>query len=127
MAINARTIFLLDGIGAFGSVVLLGVILPAVQPWLGMPLYILHRLALWATGCMVYSLGCYRFADHSTPHWLIGTMTLNTVYCVITASLLAVHHPSLTSLGIAYFIAEMPVIVGLVWFEFRVYRRTFSS
>ena len=53
---TVKQVFLLDAAGAALSVVLLGVVLPAVQPSIGMPGVVLDALALWATACLVYSL-----------------------------------------------------------------------
>lgn len=123
MPFNARTVFALDAAGALLSVVLLGGVLPALQPWHGMPSDVLSRLALWATACLVYSLCGWRFAHPDDPRWLRGIQVLNTVYCVWTAALVVHHFPVLTPLGRVYFLAELPVILGLVAFEERVARR----
>ena len=127
MALDPRTIFLLDAAGAGLSVLLLGGVLPAIQPWIGMPHDVLAVLALWAVACLTYSLACYRFADPRAPRWLRGIMLANLGYCALTGALVWVHFEALTPLGVAYFIGEMPVLGGLVWYEFSVFRRAFSS
>ncbi len=52
-------------------------------------------------------------------------MALNASYCVVTATLIAVHFDALTALGVVYFLGEIPVILGLVAFEYRIWRRAF--
>jgi hypothetical protein len=124
---NEKNIFLLDGAGALVSVFLLGVALPAIQPWLGMPFHILYSLATWALGCAIYSLSCHRLANHRNSRWLQGIMVANALYCLLTASLIVVYFTELTTWGIAYFVAEMPVILGLVLLERKVFRGAFAS
>ena len=124
MRINNRTIFLLDGLGAVLSTLLLGVCLPLVQPWLGMPLGVLYLLAVLPLCYGVYSFGCYALVDHEEPRWLVGIITANTLYCVLTMSLLFVHAGDLTPLGIVYFVVEALVILGVVALEVAVLRRS---
>ncbi len=126
MAINARTIFVVDALGALLSVLLLGLVLPALEPWLGMPRSTLSALTLWAGGCLGYDLLCYGFADLRRPRWLRGIMAANLTYCGVTASLIVIHLDGLTPWGIAYFVAEIPVIVALVIYEYRIHQRTFA-
>ena len=119
--------FVLDGMGALLSVVLLGVVLPRLQPWLGMPLHIFYMLALWALGSLIYDGGCFLFVDHKNPRYLKGIMAANVLYCGLTACLLVGHFTGLTLVGILYFLAEMPVILGLVMVERRIFRECFSE
>ena len=122
---TVKQVFLLDSAGAALSVVLLGVVLPAVQTSIGMPGAVLDALALWATACLVYSFICWRFQDLSDARWLMGIMVANVFYTLLTLALVFVHRNALTTLGLLYFIAELPVIWGLVLFERRVYRETY--
>ena len=123
---TVKQVFLLDSMGAALSVLLLGVVLPAVQPSLGMPGAVLDALALWATACLVYSLTCWRFQDLADARWLMGIMVANVFYTLLTLALVFVHRDALTTLGFFYFIAELPVIWGLVLFERRVYRGAYG-
>jgi len=121
MNLNERNIFLLDGAGALLSVFLMAVVLPAIQHLIGMPSHIFYLLALWAFGSLVYDFCCFRFADRRDSRWLRGIMAANGLYCVLTAVLLVVHFAELTPWGVAYFVAEMPVILGLVMFERKIW------
>ena len=120
MDLNERTIFLVDAIGAFSSVLLLGVVLPAVQDWIGMPLDTLYLLACFPVIFCIYSSCCFRFADHSRPIWLRIIMAANLMYCLLTLVLLVVHSAVLTPLGITYFVVEQIVVVCLVGIEYRI-------
>ena len=124
--VGERDIFLLDAAGALVSVVLLGVVLPLLEPLLGMPVSALRPLALWALVCLIYSSTCYLRADARRKRWLRGVVLLNSLYCVATALLVMHHFGRLTLWGVAYFVGEFAVILGLVAFELRVYRRAFG-
>ena len=50
-------------------------------------------------------------------------MVANALYCVLTMTLVLVHFQELTPLGVAYFVADALVIVGVVAFEGSVLRR----
>jgi hypothetical protein len=116
-------VFILDASGAALSVVLLAAVLPALEAYLGMPVSVLHGLALWALACLVYDLGCLALADLAKPRWLAGVVLLNSAYGLLSGALAVHHRHALTSLGVAYFIGEVCVIWGLVAFEVRVLRR----
>lgn len=121
--INRRTIFLVDAAGAALSVVLLGIVVPACHQWIGMPLKTLRVLALLPALFVVYDLACYFYADLSRPIWLRLIMAANLGYCVLTLVLMGVHSEHLKPLGVLYFIAEQPVILALVAFQYKIGQR----
>ena len=124
---TVRNLFLVDAVGALMSVVLMSLILPSIQEWIGMPLLVLYGCAVWAIGCMVYSFACYWYADLEDSKWLFGIMLGNTLYCVFTALLIAVYFHTLTYLGVVYFIGEIPVILGLVLWERKTYQNAYKA
>ena len=124
---DERTIFVLDGIGAMVSVLLLGVVLPHLHGWIGMPIQVLRWLTLWPVCCLLYDVYCYGFADLKEPRWLRGIMFANAAYCPFTMLLVVLHFSELTTLGVLYFLLEVPVILGLVYYEQTVFRRAFPS
>ena len=123
--VNASNIFYLDATGAVLSIFLLGILLPKVQNWHGMPINSLYGLCLWAGLCLTYNCCCIRFADYSNHKWLLGIMSLNVTYCIINLVLVMYHFEELTPLGVGYFVAEIPVILGLVLFERSIYKKAF--
>lgn len=92
-----------------------------------MPAPVLYGLALWAGGCGMYDAMVWTWADLESPHPMRGIMLANTAYCAATPVLIALHWDALTPLGLAYFVAEIPVIMSLVSLEWWVYRRRFES
>lgn len=123
LGLDRRSVFLFDGCGAVVSVLLLGGLLPALQAWIGMPLRVLYLLALLPVLFGAYSFGCYRFADHQEPRWLLAVMVANLSYCGLTLSLVALHWEQLTPLGVAWFGVDALVIGSVVALEARVLRR----
>ena len=117
MTLTPGNVFLLDGCGAVVSTLLLGGVLPAIQPWIGMPLNTLYLLAVIPMVYGVYSFTCYRFVEHRNPIWLQGIMAANLLYCLLTTALVVHHFDALTTLGVAWFVVDALVIVGVVWLE----------
>lgn len=117
MHLNPRTVFLLDGLGAVVSATCLGLILPRIQPRVGMPSPIIHTLALVAAFLASYSLACCAFADCTNPRWLRLIISFNLAYCLLTLVLVATLFSQLTWLELGYFGAESLVILALVWLE----------
>lgn len=112
-----KTVLLIDGLGAVTSAVFLGLVLPAVQQHIGMPVATLRFLAVIAVLLAVYSLSSYRGSDPENPLWLKRIANLNLGYCALTFLLLVAHRGELKVPGWLYFLGEMLVVLGLVWVE----------
>jgi hypothetical protein len=113
--VTTRQLFLLDGLGAAVTAVMLGVVLPAFEPAFAMPKRSLLALALVAASFAAYSLTCHaRAAD---ARFLLGIAVANAAYCVCTLGLLVSLRGSLTWLDMAYFLGEIFVIATLVIVE----------
>ena len=120
--ITRRQTFIIDGIGALVSVLLLGVILPMFADRLGLPPHIFRSLALWALGCLVFDTLVLASFPEPPRKWLARVMSLNATYCVITACLMWQHQDVITVLGWSYFALEMLVLMCLVYWESLIYR-----
>jgi hypothetical protein len=126
-SVSARHMFLIDGLGACTSALLLGVVLPAMQRWIGMPTGLLHLLAAIAALFAVNALCGYRFAGDHASRWLRVIMLANLLYCLLTGSLVTLYREELTALGTAYFVGEIMIILGLVLAERGALRRLQES
>ncbi len=115
---NPKAVFLLDGAGAILSAILLSVI-AKFNTVVGMPQNTL--LALVAAACMfaAYSLSCYFFSGKNWRPFLTGIAAANTVYSILTISLLFYYHQQITVPGIVYFVNEVIVLCVLVFIEVR--------
>lgn len=113
-------IFLIDGLGAFFSALMLG----AVLPWfsLGFPPQVLWVLAGLAGLLSVYSLSCSFFRKPLSP-WLFWVAVFNFSYCLLTAGLLFWFLPQLTALAWIYFAGEILLICSLVVLELRIWHQ----
>lgn len=116
--LTVRQLFLIDALGAVLTAVMLGVLLPALEPHFGMPRRVLVPLSAVALGFAVYSATCHRRAARA--RWMLVIATANALYCLGTLSLVLHFRASLTWLGVAYFLGEAVVILSLVVVEMRV-------
>lgn len=114
-----QNVFLFDGIGAIGSTTATATIALALQSQFGMPADMLWGLVLLAVGFVGYSLTCWRRRAPLRP-WLPIVMGANLTYCVALAAVLVAHASVLTRLGLAYFLGEILVIIGVVTLEWKV-------
>ncbi|TMM56102.1 hypothetical protein FEE95_15840 [Maribacter algarum] len=116
--LGTKKLFLIDGIGALVSALFLGVVLVWLEDRIGLPIKVLYFLAILPVFFAIYSFSCYFFKDNSKP-FLKGIATLNLLYCFLTIGLLFLYDHNLTFLGWTYFIAELIVLVILIWLEFK--------
>lgn len=113
------TLFLIDGLGALLSAILLGVVLVQFEAIFGMPPNVLYGLAGIAGGFCIYSLSCFLRKPENWRPYLKGIAIANLAYCALTAGLVVYFRQRLTGLGILYFVLEIAVIVGLSVFELK--------
>ncbi len=117
-----KALFLVDSLGAFVSASLLFVILRKFNEYIGMPPIALIYLSIIAVTFSLYSIICFfLFTDNWKPFLSIISFA-NVLYCCLTMGLVIYYYQSLTVLGIAYFIAEIIIITGLVFVEQRTLR-----
>lgn len=119
-----KRLFLIDALGAVATAMMLGLVLTQFESAFGMPRRVLVPLALVAVGFAAYSLSC--FVRASGPAFLLGIATANTLYCVVTLSLVIYLRASLTWLGVAYFLGEIVIVMALVTVEVRAARQAAS-
>jgi hypothetical protein len=115
---NPRILFLLDGFGALLSAIFLFIIY-FFESYFGMPRPTMQLLITLPCLYVVYSFACYFLIGR---HWRLGLQVIalaNLGYCILTAFMVSKYQTALTSLGNAYFVLEMIVILVLVWVELR--------
>jgi cation transport ATPase len=116
-------LFLIDGIGAIITALLLSQVLARYESVFGMPASLLYILAGVAACFAVYSLTCYwRIKEGGAP-FLTGIAVANTLYCIATLGIVAYRFDTLTWLGVAYFIGEVLVVMALVSVELGAARK----
>jgi ABC-type Fe3+-siderophore transport system permease subunit len=114
-----RRIFLLDGIGALLTALLLTFLLARFQEAFGMPVSVLRILATIAFAFAIYSFICYFAAEKWRP-FLKFIAIANVTYCLVTSILLITNYKQLTVLGLVYFLAEILIILTLAIYEWRL-------
>ncbi len=113
-----RAVFLMDGSGAILSAILLSVI-AKFNTVVGMPQNTLLVLVAIACVFATYSLSCYFFAGKNWRPFLTGIAAANTLYSILTISLLFYHQQQITVPGLVYFVNEVIVLGVLVFIEVR--------
>jgi hypothetical protein len=118
--LNRRNIFLVDSIGAMLTASLLFFVLATHYDFFGVSRKSLLILAGIGAVFGVYSMLCHLLLKEKWQPFLLIIALLNISYCLFTCVLLIWHLPTITSFGIAYFIGEIFLILGLVLIELRI-------
>lgn len=119
---SPRTLFLVDGVGALVTALLVGVVLPALGEHIGTPRPVLRALALAAAVYAAYSLTCAVTRPTRWPGDLRGIALANAGYCLVTAAVLIRFTAVLHVLDWLYFVGEIVVVGTLATLELRVAR-----
>jgi hypothetical protein len=112
-------LFLIDSIGALTTAFLLFV-LRNFNEYFGMPESILTYLSVIAVFFCIYSTTCFFVIK---ANWILFIKIIsiaNLLYCVLTIGLVIFYNPQLTTIGTAYFLGEIAIIIGLVYIELKV-------
>jgi len=117
------TLFLLDGLGAAGTTFFLFFVLRHYYDYFGMPANILTYLSVIGLVYCAYSMSCYFLLKDSWTPYLRIIGIGNFLYCILTLTFLNTYYNGLTRPGVAYFLAEILIILLLVYIELRVANR----
>lgn len=117
---NPKKIFLIDGLGACLSAVLLGVVLVRFEKVFEIPTDTLYFLALLPCLFILYDVYCYRTTNKSIAKPLLGIAFINIANCIVSLGFMVYHSDSMTSLGFGYIILEVIVVLGIAAFEINV-------
>ena len=117
---NPRKLFLIDGIGALVSAVLLGVVLVKLERFFGIPTPTLYLLALLPCLFFMYDAYGYFRVKHGLGKYLKGIAFLNLGYSLLSLALTFSHRHVITTLGWSYILGEISIILILVIVEFRI-------
>lgn len=115
---HPKKLFVIDGIGALLSALLLGVVLVRFENLFGIPARFLYFLAAFPLLFACYDFYAYRRLN--TAFLLKGIALLNYFYCGLSLSIALRHMDSITSLGWIYMWAELGIVFVLATVEFGV-------
>ena len=121
---NPKKVFLLDGIGALLTGILLIVVVIPLRKEFGMPQSVLYWLSAIAWVFSMYSICC---AYIKTDQWqaLLRAISIgNCFYCILIVILLINFINTVTLLGFAYFTGEIIIIISLVSIEIRTVKKS---
>lgn len=117
---NPRKLFLMDGIGALITIFFLSIVLIKLNHLIGMPEKTLYLLSGLVCLFAFYSFSCFRFLTQNYKPFIKVIASANTLYCLISISLLFIYKNELLPLGYIYFIVEKIILVLLIFIEFKV-------
>lgn len=115
-----RTLFLVDGLGAALTTFSLFFVLRPYYDFFGMPVNILTYLSVMGLIYCAYSMSCYFLLKNYWAPYLRIIGISNFLYCILTMTFLYSYYNNLTRIGLTYFLAEILIIVLLVYLELRV-------
>ena len=118
-----RNVFLLDGIGALVSSLLLVVLLAPFESFFGMPTNYVYQLAIPAFVFAVYSIACYVFNPNNWQPFMKLIALANFIYCCVTFYLILKLFYRLTQFGVLYFLLEIAVIFMVIALEINTIRK----
>ena len=119
MNIKPKTLFLIDGLGAILSALMLGVVLVHFQNLIGISLRALYVLAFLPCLFMIYSFSCFFFLRDNWSPYLKFIAIVNFLYCLLSIGMMIVHRESLTVIGYIYFIVEIIIVLVIAGIEYR--------
>jgi len=114
-----QTIFLIDGIGALLSAILLGLVLTRLEAFFGLPKNVLYVLSGIAMLFSIYSLTNAIIKPAKSAPRLQFIAVANLLYCVLTVVLLIAFYQQLTVYDLLYFVGELLIILSLAYYELR--------
>lgn len=114
----------LDGLGATVSAVSLGLILPVLDDFIGMPRVALIPLALIAAVFALTSMaGALKLLELSPARHLKRIAVANLLYCLVTIGYLFAFSTELMLLDYLYFMGEIVLVVLLSAKELKLARK----
>ncbi len=114
---NPKNIFVIDALGALLTSIFLFVISRKLCSHFGISSKTLTCLSVIALIFFFYSISCFFLLKKNWRPYLRIICIANLLYCILTFGLIIYHQQSITPLGISYFMAEIFIISGLVYFE----------
>jgi hypothetical protein len=123
MNFSSKQLFLIDGVGALVSAILLGVVLVQFEPYFGMPKRVLYLLAAIPCVFALYDFICYFGAPNDYSKWLRVIAIGNVLYCVLSLYFTIIYFEQLTTLGHLYFLSEIAIVLFLARLEWRAVKK----
>jgi|SRR5690554_2880712 len=117
---NPRHLFLLDGIGAFFSLFLLGILLIRFEHFFGIPVSTLYFLAFFPLCFLLFDLFSFFIVRRNYQIYLRIIAILNIAYCLLSIVLSLYQYDNISSFGLLYIFIEVTVIGIIAALELNV-------
>jgi hypothetical protein len=127
--LTPKKVFLIDGLGALSSAVLLVFMVSNFESSFGLPKDTVYLLSIPAFALTGYSLSCYLLNLKKWKLYLKVVVMANSLYCVLTFCSLIWHYETIKIIGLMYFVGEIIIIYLIIRLEWltiqneRNYRR----
>ncbi|MEQ8471896.1 MAG: hypothetical protein RIC35_11965 [Marinoscillum sp.] len=121
--LNPKKLFLIDGIGAIMSALLLGVVLANLERIFGIPSSTLYFLAILPIFFAIYDFYGYRKGNDKLSPYLTGIAVINLLYCCLSIGVAFRHIGTITNFGWTYILIEILIVTILVIVELKVAKR----
>ncbi len=118
--IQPKNVFLIDGVGAFLSVLMLWCLIAPFESFFGFPGDIAKSLAVLPVIYAVYSLSCSVFVKTEQTIFIKIIIAANLLYCVLSFVLVVFYFDRITIFGLWYFLSEKVIILALVMWEWKI-------
>jgi len=115
-----KQLFLVDGIGALISAIMIGVVLVHLRDLIGLNITALYFLASFPILFSILDLYFYFSPDKYSKLGLKLMATLNSFYCILSISTILFHGARITTLGWIYVIVEIVILLLLIKLEWQV-------
>ena len=117
---NPKTLFLVDGMGAVLTAILLGLVLPRYESFFGIPSHMLNVLA--TIPVLYLSIDIYAFykSEVYMAKLLRIVARLNFLYCILSLGMALLHFQNIQIWGWIYIVIEFIIIVLLARFEMSI-------
>lgn len=119
---NPKNTFLIDGLGALLSFLLLFFALRNFSTYIGLSKTILTYLSLIALFFSLYSISCFVLLNTIWKPYLKGICIGNALYCILTLAVILYYFESISALGLLYFLGEIIIISCIIAIEIKTIR-----
>lgn len=120
-----KNLFLLDGLGALLTALLLSFILRTFNGFFGLTKNTFGYLSLIALVFSFYSVTCYFLVNKKWKSYLKIICIANILYCILTFGVLIYNYQKISAFGAIYFLGEITIILGIVYLEIKTLKKQY--
>ncbi len=115
-----KSLFFVDGIGAFYTASMLLIFKHIFINYIGLPTILFDYLAIMACCMGLFSMTVNMFVKKDLYKYLRAIAIVNLIYCTITIGILILNYKQVMIWEVAYFVIEVLVVFPLILIEIRV-------